>query len=86
MSRSAIMNERRHVAGAAVQVATARADLAALGLANVPRHLLRTAEARLGYPNDSLTQLGVRLGMTKNAVAGRLRRLHELAQRKAGTS
>lgn len=78
-------NQQRQLAGAAAQIAQVRADLAILGESKVPDHLLRAAQARLGFPNDSLAQLAARLGVTKDVVSGRLRRLYELAQQKAGT-
>ena len=52
---------------------------------DVPDNLREAGEFRIKYPEDSLNLLGERLNppATKDAVAGRLRRLNTMADRKA---
>lgn len=49
-------------------------------LENLPEALLRTAKARLDYPEDSLVQLSERLGVSKSCLNHRLRKLTLLAK------
>lgn len=75
----------RRSANAAV-VAVLRVERAFEILGNeVPENLRQAGMARVEYPSDSLAMLGERLDppATKDAVAGRLRRLNALADKKA---
>ncbi len=40
--------------------------------------MLEAGRARIAHPDDSLAQLADRLGVTKDTIAGRLRRLEDL--------
>lgn len=75
-------NERRHAVGAASTVAAVRAALD--GLDSAPRLLVEAGELRLTHPDASLAELGklATPPVSKDAIAGRLRRLVQLgAQR-----
>ena len=43
--------------------------------AGMPEDFRRIIEARISYPDKSLAEIGVLLGISKHAVSGRLRRL-----------
>lgn len=51
-----------------------------LGLNNLPVPLKVVAEARLSFPDDSLSQLAERLELTKSCLSHRLKRLSEIAE------
>lgn len=51
-----------------------------LGLDNLPLPLKCVAEARLNYPEDTLSQLSERLNITKSCLSHRLKRLSEIAE------
>jgi cell division protein WhiA len=55
------------------------------GLEAAPEHLLAAGELRLKHPQASLEELGALADppMTKDAVAGRIRRLLALADKRA---
>lgn len=69
-------NARRATLAAAATTARVRRALQILG-EDIPDHLLTAARLRLQYPQDSLEQLGQRADppLTKDAIAGRVRRL-----------
>ncbi len=77
-------NSRRAAAAAAESTARVQRAIQILGDA-VPDHLKAAAELRQSYPDLTLTELGGRADppMTKDAVAGRIRRLLALADRTA---
>jgi hypothetical protein len=77
-------NSRRASVAAASTTARVRRALQIMGR-NLPDHLLAAARLRLEYEHDSLEQLGQRATppMTKDAMAGRLRRLLTTADRLA---
>ncbi len=50
-----------------------------LGIENLTEPLRCVAEGRLNYPDDSLSQLAQRLGLTKSCLCHRLKRLSEMA-------
>ena len=80
-------NQQRAAAAGLTAAARVRAALAVLG-ADAPAHLLDTGRLRLAHPQATLEQLGARADppMSKDAVAGRIRRLLALADaRAAGT-
>ncbi|KKO84540.1 DNA-binding protein WhiA [Corynebacterium otitidis] len=77
-------NQRRSSAAAAKSAARARRALEILG-ADADAHLLEAAQLRIKHDKASLEELG-RLAdpqMTKDAIAGRLRRLFDSADREA---
>lgn len=47
---------------------------------DIPLELAEVAAARLAHPEESLTEIGDRCGISKNAVCGRLRRIRQLAE------
>lgn len=77
-------NTRRAAEAAAESTARVRRAIQILG-ETAPAHLKATAALRLAHPDLALSELGRRADppMTKDAVAGRLRRLLELADRTA---
>jgi len=77
-------NQRRSAYAAAAAVARVRAALALLA-GDAPEHLLAVGRLRLEHPQASLEDLGAAADppMTKDAVAGRLRRLLSHADRQA---
>lgn len=74
-------NERRRTVGAAATVAAVRDALDKLDSA--PRRLVEAGRLRLDHPDASLAELGALANppMTKDAIAGVLRRLIRLAAR-----
>ncbi len=76
-------NERRSRDGAAATVTVVRAALVRIDQATAPAHLVAAGRMRIEHPDDSLTDLGARFSppLTKDAVAGRIRRLLKLAGR-----
>ncbi len=76
-------NARRAADGAAATVAATRTALDTLEprLADIPGHLVAAARLRIEHPTDSLPELAERCNLTKDAFAGRLRRLIALAGR-----
>ncbi|MDO5025777.1 MAG: DNA-binding protein WhiA [Trueperella sp.] len=74
----------RRSADAAV-VAVIRVKRAFEILEDIPDNLRQAGECRIKYPEDSLNMLGERLEpkATKDAVAGRLRRLNTMADKRA---
>lgn len=77
-------NLRRAQSAAARACARVEDAMSVLG-GRGPQHLVEAATLRLAYPDASLEELGQRYAnppMTKDAIAGRLRRLVELADRK----
>ncbi len=77
-------NQRRIAHAAATGVARVQAAMGLLQ-AGVPEHLLAAGRLRLEHPQASLEELGAFADppMTKDAVAGRLRRLLAVADRHA---
>ncbi len=77
-------NQRRIAHAAATGVARVQAAMGLLQ-AGVPEHLLAAGRLRLEHPQASLGELGAFADppMTKDAVAGRLRRLLAVADRHA---
>lgn len=77
-------NMRRSADAAVVAVIRVRRAFEILG-DEVPENLRQAGEFRIQYPDDSLNLLGERLTppATKDAVAGRLRRLNTMADKKA---
>ena len=80
-------NLQRAVLAALAATARVRAALAILG-ADAPAHLLETGRLRLAHPQATLEQLGARADppMSKDAVAGRIRRLLALADARAAAT
>ena len=77
-------NHRRTTQAAAEATARVQRALQVLG-PDIPEHLLLAGQLRLDHPQDSLDELG-RLAdppMTKDAIAGRIRRLLALADKHA---
>lgn len=77
-------NMRRSADAAVVAVIRVRRAFEILG-DDIPENLREAGEFRLRYPEDSLNLLGERMNppATKDAVAGRLRRLNTMADKKA---
>ncbi|XCB30056.1 DNA-binding protein WhiA [Arcanobacterium hippocoleae] len=77
-------NMRRSADAAVVAVLRVKRAFAILG-EGIPENLREAGECRIKYPEDSLNLLGERLNppATKDAVAGRLRRLNTMADKKA---
>lgn len=77
-------NMRRSADAAVVAVLRVKRAFEILG-ADVPENLREAGMCRIKYPEDSLNLLGERLNppATKDAVAGRLRRLNTMADKKA---
>ncbi len=75
-------NQRRSAYASAAAVARVRAALGLLA-GQAPEHLLAAGRLRLEHPRASLEELGTFVDppMTKDAVAGRLRRLLSHAER-----
>ncbi|QOR48634.1 DNA-binding protein WhiA [Trueperella pecoris] len=77
-------NMRRSADAAVVAVIRVRRAFEILG-EDVPANLREVGSFRIQYPEDSLNMLGDRLNppATKDAVAGRLRRLNTMADKRA---
>ncbi|MDR6938797.1 DNA-binding protein WhiA [Arcanobacterium hippocoleae] len=77
-------NMRRSADAAVIAVLRVKRAFEILG-ENIPDNLREAGECRIKYPEDSLNLLGERLNppATKDAVAGRLRRLNTMADKKA---
>ncbi|MCI5825080.1 MAG: DNA-binding protein WhiA [Arcanobacterium sp.] len=77
-------NMRRSADAAVVAVIRVKRAFEILG-AEVPENLRQAGQFRIDYPDDSLNLLGERLTppATKDAVAGRLRRLNTMADKRA---
>lgn len=77
-------NMRRSADAAVVAVIRVKRAFEILG-DDVPDNLREAGEFRIKYPEDSLNLLGERLNppATKDAVAGRLRRLNTMADKRA---
>ncbi len=77
-------NMRRSADAAIVAVIRVKRAFEILG-DDIPDNLREAGEARMAYPEDSLNLLGERMSpqATKDAVAGRLRRLNMMADKKA---
>lgn len=77
-------NMRRSVDAAVVAVIRVRRAFEILG-DDIPENLRQAGQLRIEHPEDSLNLLGERLDppATKDAVAGRIRRLTTMADRKA---
>lgn len=75
-------NDERAAAAASLAADKIRAALDLLG-DDVPVEMAVLARMRLDHPTESISALGRRCGMTKDAVAGRLRRLRLLADERA---
>ncbi|USR78651.1 DNA-binding protein WhiA [Arcanobacterium pinnipediorum] len=78
-------NMRRSADAAIVAVIRVKRAFEILG-DEIPENLRQAGEFRIKYPEDSLNLLGERLSppATKDAVAGRLRRLNTMADKRAG--
>ena len=72
-------NKSRVLLAAAASCETARTALELLGDA-IPDDLAYVARARLSHPEESLTQLGARCGISKNVVTARMRKLQKIAE------
>ncbi|MBP3222876.1 MAG: DNA-binding protein WhiA [Actinomycetaceae bacterium] len=77
-------NMRRSADAAVVAVIRVKRAFEILG-DDIPDNLREAGEFRIKYPTDSLNLLGERMSppATKDAVAGRLRRLNSLADKRA---
>lgn len=77
-------NMRRSADAAVIAVIRVKRAFEILG-DSVPENLREAGEFRIQYPDDSLNLLGERLNppATKDAVAGRLRRLNTMADKRA---
>lgn len=77
-------NMRRSADAAVVAVIRVKRAFEILG-EDVPENLREVGQFRIQYPEDSLNMLGGRLNppATKDAVAGRLRRLNTMADKRA---
>ena len=80
-------NLQRAAAAGLTAAARVRAALAVLG-EDAPAHLLDTGRLRLTHPQATLEQLGARADppISKDAVAGRIRRLLALADTRAAAT
>ena len=80
-------NLQRAAAAGLTAAARVRAALAVLG-EDAPAHLLDTGRLRLAHPQATLEQLGAWADppMSKDAVAGRIRRLLALADARAAAT
>ena len=80
-------NRQRAAAAGLTAAARIRAALAVLG-DDAPAHLLDTGRLRLTHPHATLEQLGALADppMTKDAIAGRIRRLIALADARTATT
>ena len=80
-------NLQRAARAGLTSAARVRSALAVLG-EDAPAHLLDTGRLRLAHPQASLEELGARANppMTKDAVAGRIRRLLALADARAAAT
>ena len=80
-------NLQRAALAALAATARVRAALAILG-EDAPAHLLNTGRLRLAHPQARLEELGARADppMSKDAVAGRIRRLLALADARAAAT
>lgn len=72
-------NKNRVLLAAAASCETARTALELFGDA-LPDDLAYVARARLAHPEESLTQLGARCGISKNVVTARMRKIEKLAK------
>jgi len=79
-------NKDRSIKAASSQVIQVRWALEKLESFSISDSMLLSAQARLNYPEASLSELAGYLGaaVTKDAVAGNLRRLLKLAERHSG--
>jgi RNA polymerase primary sigma factor len=79
-------NKERSIKAATSQVIQVRWALQKLAEVKITESMLLSAEARLNYPEASLSELASYLGeaVTKDAVAGNLRRLIKLAEAHSG--
>lgn len=75
-----VANHTRAVHGAARQVDAVREALRVLG-PTAPTDLRAVGLLRLAHPDLTLRELGEMAGLSKDTVAGRLRRLELLAER-----
>ncbi|MDY5135851.1 DNA-binding protein WhiA [Actinotignum sanguinis] len=77
-------NMRRSADAAVIAVIRVKRAFEILGT-DVPENLRAAGEARIAHPEDSLNLLGEQLTprATKDAVAGRLRRLNSMADKRA---
>lgn len=82
----AAANAARQEAGSARLIAVLTDYFAAGDTAGAPECWLTTGRARLRHPHDSLAELGARLDVNKDVVAGRLRRLERLIFRRYAAS
>jgi hypothetical protein len=80
-------NRQRAAAAGLTAAARIRAALTVLG-DDAPAHLLDTGRLRLTHPHATLEQLGALAAppMTKDAIAGRIRRLIALADTRTATT
>lgn len=74
-------NQRRQADAAQVTVVRVRQVLEALG-GDIPERLGQAGRLRLGHEQASLAELAAIIGVTKDAYAGRLRRLLALGERR----
>lgn len=74
-------NQRRQADAAQATVARVRQVLEALG-GDIPERLAQAGRLRLGHEQASLAELAAIRGLTKDAYAGRLRRLIKLGERR----
>lgn len=77
-------NAQRTQAAVPAMIRRVEAALTALG-DRAPAVYLEAAKLRIDNPHDSLTALGARAGISKDAYAGRLRRLLKLAREEAAS-
>lgn len=75
----AVANDRRRTEGAIRTVAVLTRYFAQGDTTGATEEMLIAGRARLAHPDDSLVQVARRLGVTKDTLAGRLRRLEDLA-------
>ncbi len=75
----AVANDRRRAEGAIRTAAVLTSYFARGDTAGATEEMLTAGRARLAHPDDSLVQLAQRLGVTKDTLSGRLRRLEDLA-------
>jgi len=76
-------NRQRNLTAAPAQVALVRDALALLG-GKAPPHLAEAGALRVAHQGDTLAALAARAGVTKDVMAGRLRRLIALARELPG--
>lgn len=75
-----VANDRRRDQGARRTVAVLADYFRRGDTTGATESMLTAGRARIAHPDDSLVQLAARIDVSKDTIAGRLRRLMDLAQ------